>query len=204
MKYIQVLSALALAFTVAAAPATADNFDKIKTMMAAAACNHFEFLSVLESEIFNSVDTIPGSAVIASDGRYAIDIGEDQYLYDLEFLYSYSRYHAQVTVEQVAASASLSEEISYITRLDEYYRTFVVESGRRYRLLKTDSTTGQVPDSLNLFLTPDGQKLDRIEFFDENEDFNRILFLSHRMLSECEETAFRTNFPDSVEVIKLY
>jgi hypothetical protein len=182
----------------------ADSFEKIKASMAEAACNRFEFLSIIESDVFDSVDTTAGNAYIARDGRYSIEIGTDRYLYDLEFLYSYSQTHAQATIEKADPHVALSEEVSYITRLDEFYRTFVVRRNSEYRLVKIDSTIRTMPDSMQLVLNRDGTGLTRIEYFDSNEDLNRIVFLSHEVLRECDEAVFEAVFPDSVETIKLY
>ena len=119
---------LLLCLAAYATSARGDSFDQIKQSMAEAGCNLFEFLSIVESDIFDVVDTTVGRAVIARDGRYSIEIGTDHYLYDLEFLYNYSRVHNQVTVERPNPDLILGEEVSFITRLDEFYRSFVVES----------------------------------------------------------------------------
>jgi len=58
----------------------ADPLEELKKNMSEADCSRFEFISILESEIFDSVDSTLGSALIASDGRYRVTIGPDEYL----------------------------------------------------------------------------------------------------------------------------
>ncbi|TET95211.1 MAG: hypothetical protein E3J26_03160, partial [Candidatus Zixiibacteriota bacterium] len=70
--------------------AAADRFDTIKEQLAQAACTRFEFVSIIESEIFDATDSATGTAYIARDGRFNVTLGEDRYLFDLRFLYSYS------------------------------------------------------------------------------------------------------------------
>ena len=46
-----------------------DRFDDLKKELSSAECSYFEFISITESDIFESVDSINGSAWMARDGR---------------------------------------------------------------------------------------------------------------------------------------
>jgi len=142
-------------------------------------------------------------ATIAEDGRYLINLGRDQYLYDLEFLYSFSSENNQVTIDK-ANGMEAHEELSFIKRLDESYRSFVLEPDSRYRLLKSSAQESNIPDSLLLFLRSDSLLLDRIEYYDINEELNRIIFQEQIVQDSCPDLLFVPNYPDSVEVIRLF
>ncbi len=183
---------------------SADSFEQIKKAMAEAGCNRFEFLSVVESDIFDTVDSTAGVACIARDGRYSVTIGTDQYLYDGEYLYSFSGINNQVTVERVDPRTVAGEEISFVTRLDEFFSTSQTSVPGQYRLVKTAGDAENLPDSMLVTITTEPLGLSRIEYYDLNDELNRIIFLSQRTDAECDSTRFLPVFPDSAEVIKLY
>ena len=187
----------------AAAAGSGDVFENIKTELAGAEFCRMEFLSILESEVFESVDTTKGHAYLSVDGRYVVKIGPDMYLYDNENLYSYSEIQNQVTVERLAPSQARRDDVSFVTRLDDYYDTFPVTPDAEYRLIKTVKEAEGIPDSLRLFVNNESNQLDRIEFFDLNEDINRIIFLDVTVSNVCDTAMFIPHFPDSVETIKL-
>jgi hypothetical protein len=121
-------------------------------------------------------------------------------------LYSYSKPNNQVTIEQLDPRVTQSEEIAFITRLDDYYRT-LPGTDNAYRLMLVDSTARSLPDSMEVVLAQDASgnpRLDFLEYFDINEDLNRIVFKSQTFAKECDSAGFEPNFPDSVEVIRLY
>ena len=119
----------------------ADPLEALKKTMSEADCSRFEFISILESEIFDSVDSTLGSALIASDGRYRVTIGPDEYLRTAELLFSYSTENNQVTVERFELAGSTDESISFITRLDDYYEKSTSTGDNRYLLARIDSAS---------------------------------------------------------------
>lgn len=198
-----ILTTLLIAGTVMAGPDQSDPFERLKAAMARAACCRFEFLSIVESEVFKSCDTTRGVALIAADGRYHITIGPDEYLKTADKLYSYSTGENQLTVETVDPGAITDETVSFITRLDEFYSTQVRARGREYFLRRTDSTAGSLPDSLLVYVSKRKPELDRLEYLDINNDKNRIVFLKREYLDKCDEQALTPRFPDSTQVIHL-
>jgi len=201
MKLSVIVVVLACALSAGVVSET-DPLEQIKTTMAGSACCRFEFISILESTVFDSVDSTLGSALIATDGRYRIVIGPDEYLKTSDHLYSYAGEQNQVTVEK--AGSGTDEAISFITRLDDYYSTRVISPGHCYFLVRRDTTLSGMPDSLTMYLTGRPRRLDRLEYFDLNEDLNRIVFLASEYQAECDQQALTPRFPDSAEVIKLY
>jgi len=194
---------VALCLLVEAGSSAPDRLDILKHQFALADCVNFRFLSIVESGIFDRSDTIEAEATIAEDGRYLINLGRDQYLYDLEYLYSFSYDNNQVTIER-ANGREVPEELSFVKRLDDFYRSFVLKPDSLYRLLKLSAEGSNIPDSLLLFLRSDSLLLDRIEYYDINEELNRIIFLEQTVNETCPDTPFVPNYPDSVEVIRLF
>ncbi len=185
------------------ASAAADRFDTIKEQLTQAACTRFEFVSIIESEIFDATDSATGTAYIAYDGRFNVTLGEDRYLFDLSFLYSYSAENNQVVIEKVSDQAHVSREISFITRLDELYETHTIRPGKSYRLLKKPGEKSDIPDSVTIFIAPDSLQLERLEYLDINEERNVIVIRKQQTGKDCDEKQFEPAFPDSVERIRL-
>jgi len=183
--------------------ASEDPFEQIKTAMARAACCRFEFISIIESEVFESVDSTAGSALLAADGRYYIKLGSDEYLRTRDRLYSYSGDENQVTVELADSTGTTDETVSFITRFDKYYHTSTLKPGREYLLIKLDSTTS-LPDSVTVVVSGKPAVLESLKYLSENADLNRIVFLSRRNESACDEASLFPRFPDSAQVIELF
>jgi hypothetical protein len=181
-----------------------DALGRIERSLADATCCQFRFLSVVESEVFGTVDTAKGEACLAQDGRYAITIGDDLYVYDKEFLRSYSASQNQVTVERVSPEAAPGEEISFVTHLSDYYHIKALKADREYYLTRIDSVAEGIPDFLRVFVSKEAERLDSLRYLDSNGDLNHIIFLSHRTLPECSSAMLSPAIPDSAEVIKLY
>ena len=204
MAKVLVITVLVFSLAGAALGEAADRLEVVKQEMSEAPCYEIKFLSIVESDVFNSVDTTEGEAYIALDGRYSVGIGDDRYVYDREFLYSYSKEQNQVTIEAFDYRNAPVEEVTFIVRLDEYYETSVIEKNREYRLVKHDSTAADLPDSLRLFIKPGKSEIERLEFFDLNEDLNRIVFRSQQAKPKCKDKELYLNYPDDASVIRLY
>ncbi len=181
----------------------ADSFERIKADLANSDCSRFEFVSILESSIFDIVDSTEGEAYIASDGRYHITLAGDQYLFDGAHLYSYSEENNQVVIETPDSGYVRSDEISYITRLDDYYQTIEVTPDSQYRLLKRPGVVGDIPDSMTVTVNSSRMMLELITYFDVNEELNRIVIRNQTVESKCAQSSFEPAFPDSAETIKF-
>ena len=180
-----------------------DGFEKLKAKLAGAKCVRFDFLSILESDIFEGVDTTLGTAYLAADGRYFVTLGEDEYLYNLKLLYSYSKVNNQVTVEKM--DDRTGEEVVFVMQLDSLYNSTPIKKNFEYHLVKKDSVfESNIPDSMLLFMDPDRLVLQKIEYYDVNEELNRVVFLKQVLEPACDESRFQPQFPDSVEIIKLW
>ncbi|MEW5995897.1 MAG: hypothetical protein AB1744_16090 [Candidatus Zixiibacteriota bacterium] len=161
MKRLLILASLVWPLSVVVG---ADPFEIIKDRLAAAACTRIDFLSLLESDVFDLTDTVEGSAYVARDGRFHVTLGPDQYVNDLAYLYSYSSENNQVVIETVGNRDNVSKEISFVTRLDEFYQTESIQPGYSYRLRKQGADESNTPDSLTVFIDRDSLLLKRLEY----------------------------------------
>lgn len=186
-------------------PASSESgrFDAIKERLASAECVRLDFINIIYSEIFDIVDSTVGSACIASDGRYRVELGDDTYLYDGTDLHSYSRENNQVVIEAIDPDADAGSEVTFLTHLEEFFETEAQSSGNSYRLRRRKDSAGDLPDSMTVILDPQKLQIDRLEFFDINDEFNIIELLNQQLDSACTEADFTPNFPDSVETVKL-
>jgi outer membrane lipoprotein-sorting protein len=202
MKTLIISGLLALALA-SAGSAEQSSFERIKKDLATAACVSVDFLSILESSIFESVDSADGRAIIAEDGRYRIMLGEDLYLSTGAELYSHSAANNQVTVEPVAPGA-VNTDITLLQSLDESYKTTILQPDSVYSLTRDSSAASGLPDSLTVFMTENLQGIHRMEYYDINGELNRIIIKALTTSEACDTNQFIPSFPDSVEVIELF
>ena len=181
----------------------ADALDAVKSKFSGGECSYFEFANIIESKIFGVIDTIYGSAYIARDGRYKIEIGSDVFLYDGLLLYTYFFETNQVIIEQPDSGKLVSDEISFVIKLDEWYDS-KANSKNSYALKKKEGIEGDIPDSLELITNNEDSTIAEIRYFDINEDINRVKFLKQKTDSSCSARRFEPDFPNSVEKVKLY
>jgi len=181
-----------------------NKFSEIKQQMNKAGCISIELISVLESSVFDSIDSTNGTAVISRDGRYNIQLGTDIYLYDLQKSYSYSEGTNQVIIEDVADPEMMGREISFIKNLDELYITKALENNKIYRLtlIDLDDKISDIPDSMIIYIS-NNKHFDSLSFFDHNEDLNLIYFINQEISDTCKDSYFIPDFPDSVEKVRF-
>jgi outer membrane lipoprotein-sorting protein len=184
-------------------PVWADRFGQIKDKFATTPCVSIEFLSILQSSVFNSVDTLHGSAYLSRDGRYLVAVGSDVYLADNRKQYSYSPTNNQVVVQTIDSGAAGAGELFYITRLDEFYKTTILVPDQTYKLTRKRTGTSSLPDSMTVFIDHDKGRIAKIEYFDANDERVTIVLSRESFSSDCDEHRFVPQFPDSVQTIKL-
>lgn len=203
MRNFHTIGSLFVWLAIVTAASAGDRFETIKNSLADATCVELQFLSIVESDIFETVDTATGQAYIAADGRYRVSIGPDEFLFDGSALYSYSRPNAQVVIEPSTGGGSAGEEVSFLTGLDEHYRSAPLEPGKKYRLIRRDGLTSSLPDTMTVTLHPDSLWFEGMEYLDVNDDLNRIVILQQKLYHTCDSNRFAPVYPDSVEQIHL-
>lgn len=180
-----------------------DNFDKIKRDLSQAECIRIEFISITESTIFETIDSIPGKGIISNDNKYNISIGDDIFINDKLNLYSYSIENNQVIIEKGENGAESIEEITFLKKLDKLFNTTLIKKNREYRLNKKKDIKSELPDSMLVLINDKKQMIEQIIFNDINDDMNIIFIKSIDLSSPCEPDDFIPNFPESADRIKL-
>ncbi len=187
----------------AATAIAADSFEKVKSQFANATCVHIEFISIIDSDIFNTVDSIYGVADIAQDGRFYVRIGAEEYLYDNQNLYTYSVHTNQVIIDQPLNNLFAGSEIAMITRMNEYYDTETIQTDASYRLYKKRAEDTGLPDTVTVQLQEDTGQIAWLRYLDINRDPNTILMRHQRVSDDCDSSLFIPSFPDSAERVRL-
>ncbi len=183
--------------------AGAADFKDVKLNLSRSDCIHFEFLSTIDSKIFDVVDSADGDAYIAQDGRYCIEVGADLYLFDGDSLYTYIPENNQVIIEKPDSAGLVADEISFVMKLDEWYDSQSLKQKNRYRLVKKKGIEGDMPDSMIITVDEKSPNIKQIEYLDINGDLNRIEILKQESDTTCDNYKFKPHFPDSVERIRI-
>lgn len=180
----------------------AGTFSKIKSDLSSSSCIELHFLSIVESDIFDSIDSTYGKAYLARDGRFRVKLGTDEYLDDGHQLYSYSQENNQVTIEQSGGGGEAGE-LSLLRKMDDWYTTYPTDSNTVFRLIRKSEVEGDIPDSMTVLIDMTEIKLVEISYLDINEELNRIILLHQILSDQCYEKRFEFSLPDSVERVKL-
>ncbi len=197
------LNSLIWVVVLAAIFTTGAGFDETKRNLAKYECTHFEFLSTVDSKVFDVIDSAHGIAYFANDGRYYVEVGQDVFLFDGDSLYSYFWDNNQVIIERPDSTNPVASEISFVMKLDEWYDSKSLKEKNRFRLVKKKGLKGDIPDSMIIMIDSKNALIETIEYFDINDDLNRIMILEQQADSVCRGTRFEPSFPDSVERIRI-
>jgi outer membrane lipoprotein-sorting protein len=182
----------------------ADQFDLIKKDIANADCCWFRFISILSSSVFETKDSSRGTALIARDGRYAISLGNDSYISDGKYAYTYSPTSNQAIISRLDSGRVANKEISFLTRLDQYYTTKCIKSDKRYYLMKKTGVDVQnIPDSMVITVDAVRKQIAAIDYYDINDEQVSVVLLEQNVTRGCNDSLFVPNFPDSAETVKL-
>jgi hypothetical protein len=181
----------------------AADFNSVKKNLTDADCTYFAFLTIIESRVFEVADSSYGNAYIARDGRYKITVGPDVYLYDGDTLYTYFWENKQVIIEQPDSGDLVASEISFVVKLDEWYDSKALKQSDSWQLVRKQNIEGDIPDSMVITANADSPEIKQIEYFDINQDLNRIKILKQQADSSCIDRNFLPDFPDSVEKVRL-
>ncbi len=200
------LSIIVPVFTMMVAWSTAeanDRFDLLIERLNSAKCLSMRFVSVIKSDIFDDIDSTSGELYVASDGRFFLDAGSDQFLFDGSNIYTYSESANQVIIETPVDSESTSREFSFLLMLDRLYSIEPITPNREYQLRIKTHTSETYPDSMVVHIDDSDQILKRLEYYDINDELNTIIVNWMKLSTACRSSQFIPSFPDSVERVKL-
>ena len=180
-----------------------DPFANVAATLAEAGCIEVDFLSIIESDIFNTIDSTHGRAILEADGRYNIALGDDRYLFTGAELYSYSAPNNQVVIEQVPPQMIVSDQFSFLTRLDSWYDYSPLDTAGTYRLILKEEIEGDMPDTMTARIDQSTVTLQSLSYQDINDELNRIIILHQSFSDSCAQDLFSPDFPDSADVLRL-
>ncbi|MDF1544916.1 MAG: hypothetical protein P1R58_07420 [bacterium] len=180
-----------------------DSFEQIKLEYASAPCLSMTFYSIVVSEIFETTDTVAGTALFAKNGRYLVQVGDDSYLDDLTERWSYSLPNNQVLIEPSDPDGASADQFLFITRLDELYNSTILSPDSLYLLRARDDMEGDYPDSMTVLVDAGRKELAELIYYDINEELNRIVLLKTEIKDACADSLFKLNLPDSVDVVRF-
>jgi outer membrane lipoprotein-sorting protein len=199
MKILKYISCL-VSFMVAGSVFTADDaFEKLKKEYGQAKLVEFDVDIIIVSEIFDDADTSVARIFIADDERYRADINDDIYMCDGDYFWEYSKENEQVTKKAFDKNSS-QNALTFFKNPDKYYKTEILKHNKKYSIMKI-SDDDALPDSALIYI--DNGELVSIEYYDINDDLNKISFKNIIVSDTIDEQIFRQNWPDSVEIITL-
>jgi len=182
---------------------SADKFDSIKSKIELSALVHVEVIIAIESEIFNAIDSTIGDIYIAGDGRYSARLGDDLYLNDGLYQWEYIAENNQVARQLIKDNDQSEGLLAFYKNLDNYYQTRTISSDYQYQLYRLNESDDALPDSMTVFLASEDSRISRIEYFDLNDDLNKIYFMAESFSDKIPDHLFDIDFPDSAEIINL-
>lgn len=201
MRPIAIVFLALLAWSLNDVHAKEDALAEITRIFRTSPCVVIEFQEVVDSDVFETIDTVDCELVFDSTGRFRLEIGEDIYLRTATELHSYVPDNNQVIIEEVAMGSSMVS-VLWIRHLDEYFDSVILDANKHYKLTVRPSVSADVPDSLTVFVSA-SRNLERIEFLDENGDIVVLNIRKQVFSGDCGAKAFEPDFPDSVERVRL-
>jgi hypothetical protein len=161
------------------------------------------FRHILSSEFFGTSDTVVGSIVFAADGRYVTELGPDVYLFDGSCLWEYSKLYAQASRNCLKPGQRLDDSFLFFRHFNEYYQVKVIQPDSVYQLAILEDFKGRAPDSMTVTLSPSVRRIISMEYYDINEELNRILLGDESKVDTVDSLLFVPGFPDSTEIIEI-
>lgn len=180
-----------------------DLLENIKKDWSAAKLIRFDVLIAVESEVFNTVDSTSGNIVIAEDGRYRANIGDELFLFDGKCIWEVSFANLQATRQCLKEGERFENRLIFLKDINSYYRTASSIKGDGYLLVKNQGIGEALPDSINLYLDRKAGRISFLEYYDLNSEKNTVFLHDVKLQSEVEDKIFEYLPSDSIEVITL-
>jgi len=158
---------------------------------------------VVESKVFDDVDSIGAQVTVVADGRYRADIGDDIYMFDGRDIWEYSAENNQATVRSLKDGEQYDNRLIFLTDFDKCFETREILPDSIYALYRRPDTDRALPDSMVAYINCPEATIFRLEYHDTNGDLNRIHFLSVTLTDTISSGLFDIGLPDSVEIITL-
>jgi hypothetical protein len=175
--------------------------DRLKKELENAALVELDIMLIIESDIFDMVDSTDGKVLIADDSRYCASLDDDIYWFDGRCISEYVAENGQVTRDCLGEAEYFESELIFIKSLDRYYKTTAIVDDSLYSLTRKDSQASSLPDSLTLIFRDKDSDNPVLEYYDLNKDLNIVDIRGRRIFDTIPDGVFDPDIPDSVEVI---
>jgi len=180
-----------------------DLLENIKKDWSAAKLIRFDVLIAIQSEVFNTVDSTSGNIVIAEDGRYRANIGDELSLFDGKCIWEVSFANLQAICQCLKEGERFENRLIFLKDINSYYRTASSIKGDGYLLVKNQGIGEALPDSINLYLDRKAGRVSFLEYYDLNSEKNTVFLHDVKLQSVVEDVIFKYVPSDSIEVITL-
>lgn len=180
-----------------------DKFSLIKDKLSSAAVVRLEVLITVESKIFDVTDSTFGKIILAEDGRYRAELGNDIYLNDGKINWEYSKENNQATKRKLKKGEIIDNRLAFFKDIDSFYKSVIIKQDLIYKLIKLDKIDEALPDSMTITLEKDSDQISKIEYFDLNDDRNTVYISKEYYEDKIDEHLFDLDLPDSTEIISL-
>ncbi len=163
-----------------------------------------EFIQIIHSDIFSTVDTLTGTVWAGWQGRFRLEMPNQQLVSNGDVYWSYSVDNEQVIVESVENIGGWNPLTLLYDPEGVYSCIEEIESDDgNYRFLMQALDSNTVPYQFFMTAEKDTYNPSGIEYFDDNESKIEIFISEFLRLQEVVESKFEFVAPEGVEVIEM-
>lgn len=177
---------------------------RIESRYRSAPQTEVEFLHIVISEFFETADTVQGSILFDTSGRYRTRLGGDEYIFDGHCLWEYSGLYRQATRNCLKTGQRIDDSFLFFTRFSDYYTIEETVADSLYDLRIFPKRKGAAPDSLIVEVSRAESRIVELRYYDINEELNIARLVTESSTATADTTAFGAEFPDSTEIIEIH
>lgn len=162
-----------------------------------------DFVQLVYSDVFKTVDTIPGSVSAGGEGRFRLSMPERLLVSNGILYWSYSEENQQALVDSVAKIGSWDP----LTLLYDPEKVYECRNEKtagdtiKFDMAAVDSATE--PSKFTLFVRKGTFVPEKLVYFDENDSRIEVLIRHFSRLSHLPDSLFEFHPAPGVEVIDM-
>lgn len=162
-----------------------------------------DFVQLIHSDVFKTVDTIPGSVSAGGEGRFRLSIPGRLLVSNGVLYWSYSEENQQALVDSVSKIGSWDP----LTLLYDPEKVYECRNEKiagdtiEFAMAAVDSAT--VPTAFTLFVRQETFVPEKLIYFDENDSRIVVLIRHFARLSHLPDSLFEFHPAPGVEVIDM-
>lgn len=162
-----------------------------------------EFMQLIHSDIFKSVDTLSGSIDVCSDGRFHLTMPNQVLVSNGTILWNYAIDNEQVIIDSISRN-DIWNPVMLFFNPREYYKCISEAcdgSKTEFSLIAYDSLIS--PGEFQLTVKSEDFIPSRITYFDENDSRIEISINDFIFISNLSDSTFHFVPPTGIEIIKM-